>query len=76
MTLASYLFEANPLRGDLPVSSIIILNDALGPAWHSDALTFPPAFQARSSAAKLAMPPPVLRAASRVPAEKQINPFC
>lgn len=77
MTLASYLFQANPLRGDLPVSSIIILNDALGPAWHSDALTFrPSAFQAWSSAAKLAVPPPVLGAASRVPTEKQINPFC
>ena len=30
MALAFYLFEADPLRGDLLVSSIIILNAALG----------------------------------------------
>lgn len=42
MAPASYLCEASPLRGDLPVSSIIILNGAVGSAWHSSALAFPP----------------------------------
>lgn len=43
MALASHLLEADPLRGDLPVSSIIILNDALGHCLAQRSLTFPPA---------------------------------
>lgn len=77
MALASYLFEIDPLRGDFPVSSIILLNDALGYRLAQQCPhLLPPAFQAWSWAARLAVPPPVLRVTARVPAEVQINPFC